>query len=72
MKVKRSVKLSITLRDRDKRRKLRQSLMVAKIDALYIAIFGKPLLNELCVVLSSYYLMMKFEMIKGIAFVRGD
>lgn len=46
--------------------------MVTKIDVTYNAIFGSPLLNELCVVLSLRYLMMKFETEKGIASVRGD
>lgn len=46
--------------------------MVARIDMPYNAIFGIPLLNELYAVLSPRYLMMKFEIEKKVAFVRGD
>lgn len=63
VKVKRS--------DRDRRRTLRQPFMVAKIDDPYNAIFGRWLLNDLCIVLSPCYLMVKFETNKGIAFIGG-
>lgn len=46
--------------------------MVAKIDALYNAIFRRPLLNELSVVLFLEYLLMKFKTNKGITSVRGN
>lgn len=46
--------------------------MVTKINIPYNAIFRRPLLNELCAVLSPHYLTMKFEIEKGIASIRGD
>lgn len=52
VKVKGNVKLSVTLRDKDRKRTLRHSFMVAKISAPSKAIFDKPLLNELRVALS--------------------
>lgn len=72
VRVEGSVKLPITLGDKDKRRTLRQSFMVAKIDTLYNAIFNKPLLNELCAILSPRYLMVKCKTEKGITLVRRD
>lgn len=72
MNVKGSVKLLITLGNGDKRRTLKQSFMVTKIDVPYNAIFSRSLLNELCTVLSPLYLTMKFEIEKGIASVRRD
>lgn len=58
--------------DRDFRRTVRQSFIMARTDALYNAIFGRPVLNELCVILSHRYLMMKFEITKRVASVKGD
>lgn len=72
VKVKGSVELSITLGDEDRKRTLKQSFMVAKINAPYNAIFGRSFLNELCAILSLRYLIMKFKIDKGIASVRGD
>lgn len=46
--------------------------MVIKINVPYNAIFGRPLLNELCAILSPRYLTMKFEIEKEITSVRGD
>lgn len=45
--------------------------MVARIDIPYNAIFGRLLLNNLCVILSPQYLMIKFEIDKGIASIKG-
>lgn len=72
MTVKGSVELPITLGDKDTRRLPGQSFMVAKIDVPYNTIFSRPLLNKLCSVLFPWYLMMKFEMDKGIATIKGD
>lgn len=38
----------------------------------YNAIFGKPLLDKLSMVLSLRYFLMKFEKNKGIIFVKGN
>lgn len=46
--------------------------MVAKIDIPYNAIFGKSLLNELGVVLSLHYLLMKFAMDNRVASIMRD
>lgn len=46
--------------------------MLARINILYNAIFDVVLLNELCVVLFPQYFVMKFEINKGIASVRGN
>lgn len=72
IRVEGSVGLPITLGEKDKKRTLMQLLMVVKIDVPYNAIFDSPLLNELYIVLSSQYLLMKFKTDKGIAFVKGD
>lgn len=45
--------------------------MVTRIDTPSNMIFGRPLFNELSVVLSLCYLLMKFKTDKGIASVRG-
>lgn len=66
------MELPITLRENKHKRTVRQSLMVARIDGPYNAIFDRPLLNELCAVLSLRYLMTKFETNKRIASNRGD
>lgn len=50
---------------------MKQSFMMAKIDTFY-AIFGRPLLNLLSVVISLRYLLMKFETNKGVESIRGD
>lgn len=46
--------------------------MVARINAPYNAIFKRPILNELRVVISLKYLLMKFEVEKGVASIRDD
>lgn len=46
--------------------------MVARIDALYNTIFGRLLLNELSAVLSLRYLLMTFEIDKGITSIRNN
>lgn len=51
---------------------MRQSFMVDRINAPYNAIFGKLLLNELSVVLSPKYLLMKFKIENGITSIRGN
>lgn len=51
-KIKGSVELSITLEDRDRKRTLRQSFIMARVDVPYNVIFSKLLLNEVCVVMS--------------------
>lgn len=51
---------------------MKQSFIVARIYAPYNAIFSRTLLNELSVVMTPRYLLMKFEIDKGIAFVKGD
>lgn len=45
--------------------------MVAIIGASYNAIFGRSLLKELSVFLSPRYLLMKFEMDKGITPIKA-
>lgn len=45
---------------------------MVRINAPYNVIFSRPLLNELCAVLSAKYLMMKFETDKGIISIKGD
>lgn len=72
VKVEGSVELMITLGDKDRKRIFKQSFMVAKIEAPYNVIFDRSLLNKLYAVLSPQYLMMKFEINKGIAFIRSD
>lgn len=72
VKVKESVELPITLGEKDKRRTMRHSFMVARIDAPYKIIFGRPLLNELSMVLSPQYMLMKFKTDKGIVSVRSN
>lgn len=46
--------------------------MVARIDAYYNAIFGRPLLIKISAALSPRYLLMKFEKDKGIMSITGD
>lgn len=44
---------------------------MAKIDAPYDAVFGRPLLNKLSVLMSPWYLPMKFETEKGMVLIRS-
>lgn len=46
--------------------------MVARIDTPYNAKFGRPLLKNLSVVMSPRYLLMKFKIDRGIAFITVD
>lgn len=46
--------------------------MVIRIDALYNVIFGRSLLNKLNIVMSPQYLLINFEIDKGITSIRGD
>lgn len=46
--------------------------MVGRINAPYNVIFSRLILNKLCVILSLRYLMMKFKIENGIAYVKGD
>lgn len=66
MKVKGNVELLVTLGDKDHKKIVKQSFMVAKIDALCNAIFSKPLMNKLNIIMSPKSLLMKFETDKGI------
>lgn len=72
VKVEESVDLPITLGEKKQRKIVRQSFMVAKIDTLYNTIFGRPVLSKLNVVLSSWYLLMKFKTNEGIKSVMDD
>lgn len=72
VKVEGNVELPITLGEKDKRKIKRQSFIMVGIDAPYNAMFSRLLFNELSVVLSSRYVLMKFETNNGIAFIRSD
>lgn len=70
MKVEGSLELLITLGEKNKRRIMKQSFMVAKIITPYNAIFGRLILNELSVFLYLRYLLMKFKINKGVMSIR--
>lgn len=74
VRVKGTVELRITLWENNKKKILKQSFMVTRIDALYNTLFGRLLLNKLSVVLSPRYLLMKFEPEpdKGIVSIMGN
>lgn len=71
VKVEESMKLPITLREKNQRGIVKQSFMVARIDVTYNTIFSRPLLNKVSAVLSPQYLLMKFKTDKGVTSIRG-
>lgn len=64
--------LPTTLGDQTHKRTVRQSFMIANIDAPDNVFLEKPLFNELSAIMSLKYLLIKLEIEKSIAFVRWN
>lgn len=72
MKMEENIELPIFIKEKNKKRTAKQSLMLASVNAPHNDIFNWSLLNEPSIILSLRYLLMKFEIEKGIISIRRD